>query len=278
MATVSISKSAIFELIMAALEAYAIKHDRESKVAIETFAHLWGSHNKRLPFKCNVEHISVETSAKRRRDSVSSQYISLDLKKDIARVFGEGYNHLGNFHTHPYFKDEDKNKNKNKNKKDNTYTANKIRTKKLFNFSDQDHLSEINESTIEIGKHSFSVALVMTVFSMERADDRADGYIDSNLYELSLGNIKLWLKAQVFDHKEKSGLTDDELNDFSMYGLDASNYDDHDTLPVPVTTDIDCDFLYSGTYLEGFGRLEIDDTESTYKDTKSTEKRFYHTV
>ncbi len=108
MATISISKSAIFELIMAALEAYAIKHDRESKVAIETFAHLWGSHNKRLPFKCNVEHISVETSAKRRRDSVSTQYISLDLKKDIARVFGEGYNHLGNFHTHPYFKDEDK--------------------------------------------------------------------------------------------------------------------------------------------------------------------------
>ena len=54
----------------------------------------------------------------------------------------------------------------------------------------------------------------MTVFAMERADNRADGYIDSNLYELSLGNIKLWLKAQVFDHKEKSGLTDDELNDF----------------------------------------------------------------
>jgi hypothetical protein len=270
MATVSISKSAIFELIMAALEAYAIKHDRESKVAIETFAHLWGSHNKRLPFKCNVEHISVETSAKRRRDSVSSQYISLDLKKDIARVFGEGYNHLGNFHTHPYFKDEDK--------KDNKYTANKIRTEKLFNFSDQDHLSEINESTIEIGKHSFSVALVMTVFSMERADDRADGYIDSNLYELSLGNIKLWLKAQVFEHKKKSCLTDDELNNFSTYGLDASDYGDHDTLPVPVTTDIDCDFLYSGTYLEGFGRVVIGDKKATYKDTKSAEKRFYHTV
>ncbi|HIF9253661.1 TPA: hypothetical protein ACX6R1_000753 [Photobacterium damselae] len=270
MATISITKSALFELIMAALEAYAIKHDRESKVAIETFAHLWGSHNKRLPFKCNVEHISVETSAKRRRDSVSTQYISLDLKKDIARVFGEGYNHLGNFHTHPYFKNEDK--------KNNKYTANKIRTKKLFNFSDQDHRSEINEPIIEVGKHSFSVALVMTVFAMERADDRSDGYIESNLYELSLGNIKLWLKAQVFEHKEKSCLTDYELNDFSMYGLDASDYNNYDTLPVPITTDINCDFLPLGTYLEGFGRLVIDDKEAVYINTELAEKRFCHSV
>ncbi len=265
MATISISKSALFELIMAALEAYAIKHDSGSKVAIETFAHLWGSHNKRLPFKCNVEHISVETSANRQRGSVSTQRISLDLKKDIARVFGEGYNHIGSFHTHPYLKEE-------------VATAKELRKKKLFNFSHQDHRSEINEPTIQVGKHSFSIALVMTVFAMDKANDSSDGCIDSNLYELSLGNIKLWLKAQVFEHKEKSCLTDDELNDFSMYGLDASSYDDHDTLPIPVTTDIDCDFLYSGTYLEGFGRLVINDKEATYKDTKSAEKRFYHSV
>lgn len=42
-ATITVSKSAIFELIMAGLEAYAVEHDANEDLAIETGAHLWGT-------------------------------------------------------------------------------------------------------------------------------------------------------------------------------------------------------------------------------------------
>lgn len=263
-AVVNVSKSALFELVMAAFEAYAIKHERNSEVAIETFAHLWGSYNKKGPFKCNVEHVSVETSAKRKRGSVQANTGSFELKQDIASVFGEGYAHLGNFHTHPWVKTEVEN-------------AQEIRRQKLFDFSESDHKSEMGWGTITVGKKSYSVALVMTIFAMERANDQTDGFREINLNEFSMGNIKLWLKAQVFEHKPKQQLTAGEIDEFSMYGLDISQYDADDVVPVPVSTNLKCPFLESmGTYLQGFGRLEIDDKSAYYRRTEDAEKRFWH--
>ena len=52
-ATINLSKSTLFEMVMEAFEAYAVKHDGKKVVAIETHAQLWGKINKTQPFKCS---------------------------------------------------------------------------------------------------------------------------------------------------------------------------------------------------------------------------------
>lgn len=268
-AVVKINKSALFELVMAALEAYAIKHDKQKLVAIETGAHLWGSINKYLPFKCNIEHVSVETSAKRSRDSVRWEPSSLELKKDIASAFGDGFNYIGSFHTHPWLKNE-------------LYGAKKIegpesiRKDKLFDFSPSDHKCEINSPEISIGKRKFSVALVMTVYSMERANDLKDGEIDSHIEEFSLGNVKLWLQGRVFEHKLLNLCSDAELKAFESYGLQVSNFKGTDLLPIPVNTTIECkSFTDLDLYLKKFGRLTAEETGAEYLNSSKAETRLF---
>ncbi|MCW8331946.1 hypothetical protein MD588_24420 [Photobacterium sp. SDRW27] len=265
-ATVNVSKSAIFEMLMAAFEAYAIKHENKSEIAIETFAHLWGSCNKRLPFKCNIEHVSVETSAEREQDSVTTSRLSLDLKKDIANVFGDGYQHLGSFHTHPWLRGDGSEYAEN---------ADMIRKHKLFNFSQTDHNSEIGHPTVQVGKSRFSVALVITMFPLEKANDQKDGYVDSGLYEISMGNIKIWFKAQVYKHIEKYKMTDSDIKEFEQYNLNINDYKDTDILPLPVFTRLESEFLSPLCYaFKGFGRIKFNEDEQCfYHSTESAENR-----
>ncbi len=264
-AVIKVSKSALFEMVMAAFEAYAVKHDGKDIVAIETHAQLWGKINKKHPFKCAIEHVSVDTSAAQDRGSVAADPLSLEIKKDIASVFGEGYEHIGSFHTHPYLKHLE------------VDNANDIRQNKYYNFSDGDHECEFSNFAINIGNKQYSVALVMTIHATEKSDDRKDGRVEPNLFEFSLGNVKLWLKAQAYEHKSTDRLSHDDEVAFGMYKLD---YNDHfevqHTLPIPVETELECEFLETlGFYLKGFGRLDIDSEDSEYKNKNTAEKRWF---
>lgn len=265
-AKIKLTNNAFFVLLLEGLEAYAIKHHGKRNVAIETHAQLWGSSNKRLPFNCEVQHISVDSSANKQRGSVTPNPISLELKKDVARMFGEGYAHLGSFHTHPYTIDE------------GIESPSEIRTNAFYNFSSGDHYCECENSTIEVGSRKFSIALVMTIFAGKKADDRKDGAIDNSLFEFSLGNVKLWLKAQVYEHKLLSSLSDNEHDALNMYGLaDRKEFDksDFETLPIPVDTQLETPFLNDiGFYLEKFGRITSKEGVAEYKTAKDAEKRW----
>jgi hypothetical protein len=268
-AVVVINKSVLFETVMAALEAYAIKHDRQKVIAIETAAHLWGSINRQLPFKCKIEHVSVETSAKRARGSVRWNPYSLDLKKDIASAFGDGFSYIGSFHTHPWLKNESYGYKK-------IDGPESIRKDKLFDFSSSDHKCEINSPQITIGKNKFSVALVMTVYSMERANDQKDGDIDSNIKEFSLGNVKFWLQARVFEHKLFNQCSEGELSAFESYGLNVNNFKSTDLLPIPVDTVMECKALTDlDLYLKEFGRLTAEESGSEYLNSSKAETRWF---
>jgi len=264
-AVIKVNKSALFEMVMAAFEAYAVKHDGKNMVSIETHAQLWGKVNKAHPFKCAIEHVSVDTSAEMERGSVAPEPLSLEIKKDIASVFGEGYEHIGSFHTHPYLKYEE------------VENAQYIRQNQLYNFSEGDHESEFGSPTITLGSKKYSVALVMTIHATEKSDDRKDGRIDSNLFEFSLGNEKLWLKAQAYEHKVADNLSNDDELAFDMYGLDCNDhFEVQHTLPIPVETELECEFLESlGFYLKGFGRLDIDSDDADYQNAVSAEKRWF---
>lgn len=272
-ATIKLNDSAFFSLLLEGLEAYAVKHHGKKQVAIETHAQLWGRVNQRLPFNCEVKHISVDSSAKKTRGSVQTDLLSLTLKKDVAAMFGDDYLHVGTFHTHPWILEEKYGIGKIEN-------ANSIRRDKLYNFSKDDHLCECDNPTINVGKHQFSVALVMTIFSASKADDRKDGWIQNDLCEFSLGNVKIWIKAQVYQHLPKEKLTDEYEESLNKYNLlehvkfSNSNFE---TLPVPVETQLVTPFLDDiDYYLQKFGRLDIVDSNGHYRNAESAEGRWLY--
>jgi len=267
-ATIQMNKSALFELVMAAMEAYAIKHDGKKEVAVETIAHLWGTVNKNAPFKCKIEHVSVETSAERKRGSVWGNPESLKIKKDIASAFGDGYGYIGSFHTHPWLKNESLGGALKVEGPDS------IRKYKLFRFSDGDHRCEVARPEITVGKKQYSIALVMTVFSMDRVNDQKDGRLEKKLFEFSLGNIKFWLKAQVFEHKSSELLSENEIAAFESYGLDYEDYESEQVLPVPIDTELDCKALSSfDLLLKDFGRLKAEGNSAEYRNKDVAETR-----
>ena len=267
-ATIKLTNSAFFSLLLEGLEAYAIKHQGKKDVAIETHAQLWGSFNKRLPFSCEIKHISVDSSANKKRGSVSVAASVLDLKKDIARVFGDGYKHLGTFHTHPWVLGEE-----------NISSPSDIRRGRLFNFSPEDHICECDDPTITIGKNEFSIALVMTIFAGKKADDRKDSRLDDSLFEFSLGNIKIWLKAQIYQHKSESSLSPEEKKQSNIYGLlDLPSYkkQKYESLPVPVPTRLELTYLDEyGPLFQDFGRLTFNDGDAEYRTARDAEKRWF---
>lgn len=260
-ATISVSKSAIFELIMAGLEAYAVKHQGSKSLSVETGALLWGYVNKTHPFKCTVKHVSVESSAKRTRSSVEFSAQSLRLKKDIAKVFGEQHQYIGTAHSHPYLREE-------------LVDAAKIRKQRLYELSAPDHRSEHGSPEIEIGGKYYSVALVLTVHSMLRADDRKDNsHYGEPLVEFSLGNIKCWLYGRVFEHKLKSSLSDEERHSFECYELTLSEFHDDDMVPVPIKTVLESD-VFIDTLCKDFGRLTFSENEAEYDVAAVAERRW----
>ncbi len=269
--SVNISKEALFDMILAGLEAYSIKHDGQDIVAVETFAHMWGRTNKTFPFKCYVDHLTPETSAKRTRGSVEASHVSLQLKQDIAEVFGKGFEYIGTMHSHPYLKVEEEEGIVYE------YDAKSIRKHKLYQCSKGDHKTEFTSSTVTVGKREYSVAVILTVHAMDRARDELDGAIDEQVFEFSLGNLKMWLFAQVFEHVDSDDLTDQDTSEFGKFKLDINKFEGEFAFPIPVSTQLNCEALgISGFLFEGFGRLKINDKDSLYTNKGQAEKRFFH--
>lgn len=267
-ATINISNSAFFSLLQEGIEAYSFKFEHKEEITVEKHADLFGSANKRLPFKCNIEHISVSSTAERTRDSVTTYRKVLNLKKDIANMFGDDYRYLGTFHTHPWVPEEIGN-------------AKTLREEELHNFSYGDYVSEVDKPCIQVGKNSFSVALVMTILSTKKADDRKDGIVDSNLFEFSLGNLKIWFRAQVYQYVDFEKLTQEELELLkNQYpSKDIENDIKDQLVPIPIDTQVDCDFLDNfGFHLEKFGRLSFDQSEPKYRTADEADQRWFSKI
>lgn len=291
-AIIKVSKSALFEMVMAAFEAYTVKHHGSKELTVETFAHLWGKYSYRSGvLKCSVNHVSVETSAKRKRSSVESKFLSLKIKRDIAQIFNDSapsdYSYIGSFHSHPYLRREISEHTAIESKNDinqEQTTAAEIRRYKYFDLSHDDHKCEIGEY-FTIGKKHFSVALIITILAMDKSDDRLDQALSEDVFEFSMGNVKLWLKTQAFEHRTLSSLTTSEKDAFGKFGLgrDSSNvtlsqFGPDELVPVPIKSQLECEFLSNHSYLcQSFGRINLQSEENkeTYKDAKSAEKRWF---
>lgn len=268
-ARIELTKSAIFELISAAIEAYVYRHDYSRTIAVETFAYLFGTVKKRLPLRCTVEHVSVETSAKKRRGSVRVKNNSYTLKRELAHLFGPGFDFIGSMHSHPWVPGE-------------VYqgkpltSPDDIRKHQLYLLSDADHRCEIGRH-FSVGKRNFSLAMTVTLFAMKRANDRADHIysVDDNLYEFTIGNLKFWFYMQAFEHVYIDNITDEQAVAFEKYGLKLSDYLHHDPLPIPISTFFEKTDLINTFLMESFGRFRVCDESKTgiYLNTEKAEKR-----
>lgn len=268
-AIINIENSAIFSLILEGLEAYAIKHASQKVVALETHAQLWGKVNQTLPFKCNIKHVSVDSSALKKRDSVRPNPLSLTLKKDVAAIFGADFQHLGSFHTHPWLLNESVGTGKIEG-------ASSIRKERLWEFSRGDYNCEINNYTVEVKSKKFSVALVMTILAAGKANDIKDGLVDNHVYEFSLGNLKLWLNAQVYEHKPITKITSTDSQLLDDIGMNDLSLDSIELLPVPIPTALNSEFLQEFKYIcEKFGRLKIEQNSSEYREAAKADKRWF---
>jgi hypothetical protein len=248
-ANVVISDSAFFELLMNGLEAYAVPHGGE--YSVETYAHIWGEITKPRSLKFSIEHVSVDTSAARNRASVSSLSSSYELKSDISKIFGRGYSHLGSFHTHPWVYGEPMSADKVVSKPAD------IRDNALYGMSDGDYRAEFNRCSKFSGS-AYSVSLIMTIFSMQKADSRIYQNLHDNCFEFSLGNIKIWINAQVFEHVDSEYLSPGQHDAIRKLGVgfSAACVSNCELTPVPLVTTLKCEFLKRHTaYLAGFGRL-----------------------
>jgi hypothetical protein len=279
-AEIKLTKSAIFELVTAAVEAYVVKHDYSRTIAVETFAYLFGRVNKKLPLKCTIEHISIETSAKKRRGSVEVNKVSYDFKRELASLFGDSFDYIGTMHTHPWLKGETFTRWKaEKSEEIKIETAEHVRRHQLFLLSDADHNCEVGRY-FSVGNRDFSLACTLTLFAMQRANDRKELSADEahNLYELTLGNLKIWFYMQAFEHIKSDNLTDEQIQLFGKYGLEYQKYKNCKTLPIPIDTCFDKDELTQTFRDEGFGRFSIDEdkNQGLYLQKASAETRLHY--
>lgn len=268
-AEINFSKSAIFELVNAAIEAYIVKHDYSREISVETFSYLFGKVNKRLPLKCNVEHISVETSAKKRRGSVEIKSVSYDFKREISELFGNGFDYIGTMHSHPWLKGE-------KYGQKIIESAEHVRRYQLYRLSDSDHKCELNRH-FSVSGRCFSVACTVTLFAMQRANNRKDfNPLDGlDIHEITLGNLKLWFYVQAFEHLEPDAMTEEQKKGFEKYELKFEDYQKRKLIPVPIETTFNYKDFIDIFVAEGFGRFSIleDEKVGLYFDKESSESR-----
>lgn len=207
---VVISDDALFQMITAGLEAYCIRHPHKSMTAIECIGNLWGKYTSTTrTSKLLINSLTIETSAKMNRGWVKDEEESSKLKKTVAQLFEDRLTWLGDFHTHPWVESELSN-------------AQMLRKGRGHDFSPADIACSYNSQPIE--GTSLMLSLVMTFYRMKRTNIERDGHINDNTWEFSIGNVKCWLHAQVYNVEEKveekTVLVADFLERFGNIGSD----------------------------------------------------------
>jgi hypothetical protein len=201
---VSLSESAFFTMVAAALEAYEISHGNNQAsphVPVETYGNLWGyeTYSKRGERILHVSMADVETSADRGQGSVQPKDESFELKQGLIGRFKPELEYLGDFHSHPYDFDNDKIK-----------TALEVERGEYYRFSPGDikHARMLKET------RDYRVGIVTTVFRGTKHVHRNDEYVcvekeNFSCIRFSYGEFIIWIKAHVF--ADKNAVNDQKL-------------------------------------------------------------------
>ena len=169
---VSISDSAFFSIITAALEAYEVDHvlpDGEMGGRVETIGNLWG-YAQELTGGDQIYRIvwaDTSTSAIRKKGSVVHDDGVQELKQIFVDTFFPEISYLGDYHSHPYSDQEE----------DDDYrvkTELELERSGLYKFSNTDFNSAKSlQETLD-----YRVGLAVTVFEREQQVSRSQKRLD----------------------------------------------------------------------------------------------------
>ncbi|HDS1199527.1 TPA: hypothetical protein QDZ95_003051 [Shewanella algae] len=194
---VKVTDTALTQMLLNGFEAFVVRHSNNKRRGVEFSASLYGSKSRAdNSVHYDVAFISADTSSVMKGGSVLTNPEAVFLKQQLSSAMG--YEQLGEMHSHPYLLNE--------------MSLNDVRTSGIH-FSQAD-LNCFTEKLDSIrSDHELSsntkitiLELVLTICQLERMNSKADGRLDDNLIEFSIGNCKCFLMAQVFSSVEEGEL------------------------------------------------------------------------
>ncbi|MEE2003414.1 hypothetical protein QWY20_18365 [Alkalimonas sp. MEB108] len=199
---VSISEQAFFTIVTAALEAYKVDHSKledGSEIRLETFGNLWGheTFTKSDSIVYHVTYADVSTSASREKSSVLPKDEAYELKNQFVEYLFPELKFLGDYHSHPYSKDDD------------VRTELDLERNELHHFSPADF--KVVKEEQENGKN-YRVGLVVTVFERDEQVERKDAWMDeTSCVRFQYESLTIWIKSYVWAGDEFRRRTDKKV-------------------------------------------------------------------
>lgn len=231
MYSVILSDDAVRVMVASALEAYSSPHGRtlniEKHVPLETIGGIWGHETQRDDQTYfHVVSADVETSADRRSGSVRSKVESFAIRQGFYQFMNPEVKCLGNFHSHPWQRDEKGPKGKV------IQGPQDIEKQRLYRFSGEPIGVEGNPTDDYCQPSSsefpYRVGLVVTLYRMtNQVLDPLHRYIDGysgfrftyfgpigykNEDELDMGSFRCWIKAHVFPNADAIPAPDEDVH------------------------------------------------------------------
>jgi len=186
---VILSDMALMQMVQNALEAFTIKHlgvEKRENQYLESYGLLWGSMTtipqdniKNLVY--TVSYVGIDTSAKMERGSCLPNEDSLDLKRDLMTSFWPQYRFLGDFHSHPYSREDE-------------CDYKQIDEDKLYRYTPGD-FNHIRNNMEFWSRHNYRIGMVITIVDMQRRVNTVLQKADDNLIIFTFGNYRMWIKA-----------------------------------------------------------------------------------
>ncbi len=203
---VEVSDQALVQIVMNSLEAFVVLHKGRKRSGIEMHGVLVGykdehEEDTQTSKQYKIDFFSPDTSAVMMPDHCIPQAESESLKNEVARCFSD-FEVIGAFHTHPYLYTEIKQDDKlDFMRKEGCHFSDEdmdFFTAKLLNNSQEDE--------------NYQLEGVLAVFNSKKYNDKRDGRLEDedNVFEFSVGNLKCFLRMQVFSLDEEGAIQEEE--------------------------------------------------------------------
>jgi len=233
---VEVSDQALVQIVMNGLEAFVVVHKGRKRSGIEMHGLLVGDkYDTQTTKRYNIDFFSPDTSAVMMPGYCIPQSESESLKNEVAQCFSK-LEVIGALHTHPYLNTEIKQDDKLD-----------FMRKTGCHFSDED-IDWFTDKLLNNSQEDENYLLegVLAVFNSKKYNDQRDGPLEENVFEFSVGNLKCFLKMQVFSLDEEGGIHEEE-------------------------TILKCSYLENFKYISGafdFGRIQIKENKKVILEHK----------
>ena len=187
---VEISNQALLQIIMSSVEAFVVVHEGRKRSGIEMHGHFFGNTEKTASTtRHRVELFSADTATIMRSGHCIPDAESRNIKSEIAKCFFE-YELLGDIHTHPYLNHEFGKPESGKidQLKYMREVGNDFSTGDLEGF----------KSRLISSQSDYLIEGVFALIPRPRQSFEGDQRRDKQIFEFSLGNVKCFLRMQVF--------------------------------------------------------------------------------